>query len=1254
VSLHTRTYRPGPFTKQNLGGFPLFVEHLEDRTVPAVIPWDGGAGTFNWADAANWVGDTLPASSDEAVIDPAFSAITVSSSGNVTIQKLTSAASILVTAGTYSISSPTELSAVAALNQTGGTLFIFGQLTASVAVTVSGATLIGGRVVAPAMSVLSGGVLTHPANTATQTFKLDLDIAGTLAIDATSRVDVSGRGYLPGRTTGNTTAGGATGRAGGSHGGIGATLNGGSTTAAYGDYAAPGDWGAGGAGTPGGGVTRITAGSLLLDGQVLADGAGSQSAGNGAGGSVYVAVGTLAGAGSIQAAGGPSIGQAIGGSGGRVAVYARDFSSFDTTKITALGGTDFSGAGSVYLRDTDDLFGTLVLDNRTVSNGVTVLGLPGQTAFAIPDAVAVRGPRTLVRPEHAGLALTFQRPVIVTNQGRLESPDPLAFQDALSVTSGGGHVQATVLFDGTGRLTTQLASNLTFAGDLLGNTTLVDLYTPLGGLVFSGGSAATPRQLEVMSRDLGTVAAGYSRNFAYGSLQLSGAYVRLVDQSDNVAGAGAEAVYVDTLVVPAGSTLDLNGFKVYSRATSIQGTVVGGTVTTLSANGPLVLNQPASGAISVAGEIDQWTFFGRAGDGVRVRVTPAVVGSSLAWPRVTLLDPGGAPVATLGATAAGEVLDLVVEALPADGVYTVHVQSTVGQPTATGGYRVGAYTATIDTRSLILNQTTVGHLETPYSLDRWTFTADANSAVRFDLVNAGSTSARFRLTGPNGFVAFTGLTGDSDPVTLPATGPYTLEVASDLVGSGSYSFRVDNLLPTPLAVGTPFAGTLSGTGYARLFRFDLTQATPLTVLLDDATNSDRTAMYLRLGAPPTRQAADHRAEAAAADQQIQVPLAAPGTWYLLVYGTAVPAASTYTLRAVTAPVFVTAVTPDRSAGGQTAAVTVRGAGFVPGSQVALVPAAGAPVPAQSVSVDSFGQITAAFNLIGVPQGAYGVRVTLPSGATDILPNGFQVLPAGQPRLETRVIVPSALGRHATLYMEYANTGTAAMPAPILTFQSGDADGSDRPILTLDAARLTAGFWTSTLPDGFGNSVQVYASGATPGLLLPGETIRVPVYYAGLQQPWNFGDGQVEFEIRIRSADDPTPIDWTSFIATGKPEWVAADAWAAVMGAFVNQVGTTWGDYVRMLSDNATYLSRLGRSVANVNDLYGFEFLQANGISALNTLESVTDAEMPTAGVPLSFGRRFANTITERYSVGPFGRGWSSAWFVRVEGPPAAS
>src|SRR5207244_2727489 len=98
------------------------------------------------------------------------------------------------------------------------------------------------------------------------------------------------------------------------------------------------------------------------------------------------------------------------------------------------------------------------------------------------------------------------------------------------------------------------------------------------------------------------------------------------------------------------------------------------------------------------------------------------------------------------------------------------------------------------------NQPTTGVLETPFTLDRWTFAARANEQVMFDWINASAPAIHFQLTGPGGFSGFSGLTGDSGPVTLPADGTYVLE-ASALGGPPPLAIICSCPLPR-LALGT--------------------------------------------------------------------------------------------------------------------------------------------------------------------------------------------------------------------------------------------------------------------------------------------------------------------------------------------------------------------------------------------------------------------------------------------------------------------
>jgi len=91
----------------------------------------------------------------------------------------------------------------------------------------------------------------------------------------------------------------------------------------------------------------------------------------------------------------------------------------------------------------------------------------------------------------------------------------------------------------------------------------------------TGLGDAPTQTLEVFARDLGPVNEGFATsNFLLGALRIrGGATVGLVDNHNNATGKGQEAIYVNELVVPAGATLVTNGYRIYTRAATIAGTV---------------------------------------------------------------------------------------------------------------------------------------------------------------------------------------------------------------------------------------------------------------------------------------------------------------------------------------------------------------------------------------------------------------------------------------------------------------------------------------------------------------------------------------------------------------------------------------------------------------------------------------------------------------------------------------------------------
>jgi RHS repeat-associated protein len=895
--------------------------------------------------------------------------------------------------------------------------------------------------------------------------------------------------------------------------------------------------------------------------------------------------------------------------------------------LTLNGTLHLGSSGFVQFTDSSTLdgTGTVLLDGQPPGFGISpIFGPVAGATLDIGPHVAIRGGGQF---GFGGLVVT-------------EAVIDAGFE-GLSFPGG-------VAVNGAGALVNDPAGTVVIpTRDLLGSTTNADSFALRGRTFFGDNNAFNTLHLEVMSADLGPVAAGFTHNFAYGTLEddVFRTTLQLVDQSDNAPGAGPEALYVESLIVDHGATLDLNGLHVYARATQIDGTVVGGAVTLVPDSGPIGFGTATAGTIGQAGEVDEWTFFDRRGQAVTAVVnpgggTPTPPAPPLQWAEVRLLAPDGSVLADVSSgLQAGQVVTLAGVSLPADGTYRLQVRAPAGQTDSTGHYLVSVWDATATDGVLQVNERTVGHIGSPYSVDRWHFAADAGQPVRFHLIGASAAGLAFRLIGPNGLTLFTDQAADTDVLTLPAGGAYTLSAYSRTGQTGDYAFTLLSSTFIDLTLGTPFTGTVAGQGQFRLFRLPLTAAGPLAFDLAGASADEHLELYVRQAAPPTPADFQYRsADPQQSRQHVLLPQAAPGDWYVLVYGEPATAPGQYQLTATSGTLLIAAVTPDHAGDGTDTFLTVSGLGFTFGTAVELLGAGGT---AFGGTVEDFAsdRLTARFAAHAVPPGVYAVRVTRPGGGSAQLDGAVTIVTGGTPRLEVHLDVPAALPVHgisSVLYVEYANNGDAAMPAPVVGLHA-----SNHALMTLDQTLVVGGFDTATPPDGYGDTVQILAAGATPGLLQPGESVRVPVYWAGEQQPWDFS--VVQFSLTVSTPDQTDPIDWNALQASLQPPHMSAQVWAAVFANFHSQIGSNWGDYVRMLDDNSAYLARLGESVTDVRQLFNFELQQADGLTPVRILTSATDAAMTAPELTLSFDRSYANSIAGHYQTGPFGRGWYTPW-----------
>ncbi len=278
------------------------------------------------------------------------------------------------------------------------------SLTGALEIATTGEVVVRNRIDANNLSLGGNAVLTHLPTTGTTSFKLEVNTQ-TLTIDATSRIEADGRGYLGAGRPGNphglrgTTLGFAAGsslRIGGGYGGLGGAYpDNGVSNPVYGDFRNPNELGSGGSSLEsfnvagnGGGLLRIVTQTLTLNGVIRANGgAATVNAAGGSGGGIRIDVGTLTGTGSIAANGSAGFQFGGGGGGGRVAIYYQSATGFNFANVLAQGGLSthatHGGAGTIYLQGPTRESGELIIDNNNLAVASLSTPIPGASTATL-------------------------------------------------------------------------------------------------------------------------------------------------------------------------------------------------------------------------------------------------------------------------------------------------------------------------------------------------------------------------------------------------------------------------------------------------------------------------------------------------------------------------------------------------------------------------------------------------------------------------------------------------------------------------------------------------------------------------------------------------------------------------------------------------------------------------------------------------------------------------------------------------------
>ncbi|MFO7538973.1 MAG: RHS repeat-associated core domain-containing protein [Chloroflexota bacterium] len=513
-------------------------------------------------------------------------------------------------------------------------------------------------------------------------------------------------------------------------------------------------------------------------------------------------------------------------------------------------------------------------------------------------------------------------------------------------------------------------------------------------------------------------------------------------------------------------------------------------------------------------------------------------------------------------------------------------------------------------------------------MDTYTFMAEADTVLYLEANRlSGGLDPQLRLYNANG-VLLLSQWGNNQAVistTLTTAGSYTL-LMSDYGGTdtGTYNLSATIIGPTTLALGEVYTSTIHN-HETQFYVVPVAQAGQnLLVEVTPLTNVNQLWVEGRFGAIPFFGHYDVRTTGPTlrGTYELLISPSQAGNYFFSVFGRDVnPSPGTYQIVVNAVDRHLSDVTP--RSGGNAGSITLNlsGLGFVEGMQVELRSAGLPTLAADEVTLASPTSLWAHFDLNGAAPGDYDVVAVWPGGGEKTLTNAFTITVGVGPCLEATIEAPSTvrLNRPYVLWLEYGNTGDANMLAPLLIIS-----GSSSVLLSLS-------------PDGPYTADPVQLLGINfnqpAGILTPGSQYTIPIYF----QVRTAGQAQFTLESMIA---DTTPIDWAAIEADVRPDDLDPELWDVIWSNFTTQMGGTWAEYLAALDDQATYLAQYGDVTFDLPRLVAGIMGRASGSYLNQTLSSSEDAYSPARGLPLQFERVAFDTLYQRFTVGPFGRGWS--------------
>ena len=193
-------------------------------------------------------------------------------------------------------------------------------------------------------------------------------------------------------------------------------------------------------------------------------------------------------------------------------------------------------------------------------------------------------------------------------------------------------------------------------------------------------------------------------------------------------------------------------------------------------------------------------------------------------------------------------------------------------------------------------------------------------------------------------------------------------------------------------------------------------------------------------------------------------------------------------------------------------------------------------------------------------------VTNSGGEHATLAGAFTVTAPGKAHFVYQLILPSQMGRHisSTIYVDYSNTGTVAMPAPLLVLYAPEWSTARRHNLADDAQPSAGGLGLLDLracPRAIRTPWRFWPAAQQ----VPGMARARRIYFCSgiLRRECNnrgvFAETSFQFAMDYYTQHDTTAgMDWSSLEASLQPPGISNAAWSAIFGGLTSQTGRYMG------------------------------------------------------------------------------------------------